>query len=172
MRKAKLGDMDRVVMVGHSQGGAVAYSLANNKEFNSKYKVSNVVTYGAPTANLERQQEDLKNHFNYVAVVNDVDPVPSLTPFRSGDPANRVHIVESDKADAGMDSHGMNIYVDATQRYVGSGYGDDEGVDIDPQVYSSQQEVEGKEEGTGMYTGRNTSRSTSFSRALRENWRW
>ena len=172
MRKAKLDDMDRVVMVGHSQGGAVAYSLANNKEFNSKYKVSNVVTYGAPTANLERQQEDLKNHFNYVAVVNDVDPVPSLTPFRSGDPANRVHIVESDKADAGMDSHGMNIYVDATQRYVGSGYGDDEGVDIDPQVYSSQQEVEGKEEGTGMYTGRNTSRSTSFSRALRENWRW
>ena len=172
MRKAKLDDMDRVVMVGHSQGGAVAYSLANNKEFNSKYKVSNVVTYGAPTANLERQQEGLKNHFNYVAVVNDVDPVPSLTPFRSGDPANRVHIVESDKADAGMDSHGMNIYVDATQRYVGSGYGDDEGVDIDPQVYSSQQEVEGKEEGTGMYTGRNTSRSTSFSRALRENWRW
>ena len=172
MRKAKLDDMDRVVMVGHSQGGAVAYSLANNKEFNSKYKVSNVVTYGAPTANLERQQEDLKNHFNYVAVVNDVDPVPSLTPFRSGDPANRVHIVESDKADAGMDSHGMNIYVDATQRYVGSGYGDDEGVDIDPQVYSSQQEVEGKEERTGMYTGRNTSRSTSFSRALRENWRW
>lgn len=172
MRKAKLGDMDRVVMVGHSQGGAVAYSLANNKEFNSKYKVSNVVTYGAPTANLERQQEDLKNHFNYVAVVNDVDPVPSLTPFRSSDPANRVHIVESDKADAGMDSHGMNIYVDATQRYVGSGYGDDEGVDIDPQVYSLQQEVEGKEEGTGMYTGRNTSRSTSFSRALRENWRW
>ena len=66
----------------------------------------------------------------------------------------------------------MNIYVDATQRYVGSGYGDDEGVDIDPQVYSLQQEVEGKEEGTGMYTGRNTSRSTSFSRALRENWRW
>ncbi len=172
MRKAKLGDMDRVVMVGHSQGGAVAYSLANNKEFNSKYKVSNVVTYGAPTANLERQQEDLKNHFNYVAVVNNVDPVPSLTPFRGGDPANRVHIVESDKADAGMDSHGMNIYVDATQRYVGSGYGDDEGVDIDPQMYSSELEAEGKEEGTGMYTGRNTSRSTSFSRALRENWRW
>ena len=172
MRKAKLGDMDRVVMVGHSQGGAVAYSLANNKEFNSKYKVSNVVTYGAPTANLERQQEDLKNHFNYVAVVNNVDPVPSLTPYRGGDPANRVHVVESDKAEAGMDSHGMNIYVDATQRYVGSGYGDDEGVNIDSQAYSSQQEVSGQEEGTGMYTGRNTSRSTPFSRALRENWRW
>lgn len=172
MRKAKLGDMDRVVMVGHSQGGAVAYSLANNKEFNSKYKVSNVVTYGAPTANLERQQEDLKNHFNYVAVVNNVDLVPSLTPFRGSDPANRVHIVESDKADPGMDSHGMNIYVDATQRYVGSGYGDDEGVNIDSQAYSSQQEVSGQEEGTGMYTGRNTSRSTPFSRALRENWRW
>lgn len=168
MSDAKLDGVNRVVMVGHSQGGAVAYSLANNKEFNNKYKVSNVVTYGAPTANIERQQEDLKNHFNYVAVVNYADPVPSLTPFRSGDPANRVHIVESDKAGAGMDSHGMNIYVDATQRYVGSGYGDDEGVDIDPQMYSSQQEAEGKDEGTGMYTGRNTSKSTPAGRALRE----
>ncbi|WP_083321744.1 DUF6531 domain-containing protein [Rothia sp. HMSC061D12] len=168
MSDAKLDGVNRVVMVGHSQGGAVAYSLANNKEFNNKYKVSNVVTYGAPTANLERQQEDLKNHFNYVAVVNYADPVPSMTPFRGGDPANRVHIVESDKADAGMDSHGMNIYVDATQRYVGSGYGDDEGVDIDPQMYSSQQEAEGKDEGTGMYTGRNTSKSTPAGRALRE----
>ncbi|MBF1680892.1 MAG: type IV secretion protein Rhs, partial [Rothia sp.] len=119
MKDAKLQDVDRVVMVGHSQGGAVAYSLANNKEFNSKYKVSNVVTYGAPTSNLEGQRDDLDHHFNYVAVVNENDVVPGLTPGKQyGEPANRVHVVESDKARGGMDSHGMNIYVDATQRYV------------------------------------------------------
>ncbi|WP_303977649.1 hypothetical protein [Rothia mucilaginosa] len=67
-----------------------------------------------------------------------------------------------------MDSHGMNIYVDATQRYVASGYGDDEGVDIDAQAYSAQQEVQGVEEGTGLYTGRNTSKTTYYNRALRE----
>lgn len=172
MKDAKLQDVDRVVMVGHSQGGAVAYSLANNKEFNSKYKVSNVVTYGAPTSNLEGQRDDLDHHFNYVAVVNENDVVPGLTPGRQyGEPANRVHVVESDKASGGMDSHGMNIYVDATQRYVASGYGDDEGVDIDAQAYSAQQEVQGVEEGTGMYTGRNTSKSSPYGRALRESLR-
>ena len=62
----------------------------------------------------------------------------------------------------------MNIYVDATQRYVASGYGDDEGVDIDAQAYSAQQEVQGVEEGTGLYTGRNTSKTTYYNRALRE----
>lgn len=99
MKDAKLQDVDRVVMVGHSQGGAVAYSLANNKEFNSKYKVSNVVTYGAPTSNLEGQRDDLDHHFNYVAVVNENDVVPGLTPGKQyGEPANRVHVVESDKA--------------------------------------------------------------------------
>ena len=172
MKDAKLQDVDRVVMVGHSQGGAVAYSLANNKEFNSKYKVSNVVTYGAPTSNLEGQRDDLDHHFNYVAVVNENDVVPGLTPGRQyGEPANRVHVVESDKASGGMDSHGMNIYVDATQRYVASGYGDDEGVDIDAQAYSAQQEAQGVEEGTGMYTGRNTSKSSPYGRALRESLR-
>lgn len=169
MRKAELDDVDRVVMVGHSQGGAVAYSLANNKEFNSKYKVSNVVTYGAPTSNLEGQRDDLDHHFNYVAVVNENDVVPGLTPGKQyGEPANRVHVVESDKASGGMDSHGMDIYVDATQRYVASGYGDDEGVDIDAQAYSAQQEAQGVEEGTGLYTGRNTSKSTRFDRVIRE----
>lgn len=172
MDRARLQGVDRVVMVGHSQGGAVAYSLANNKEFNSKYKVSNVVTYGAPTSNLEGQRDDLDHHFNYVAVVNENDVVPGLTPGKQyGEPANRVHVVESDKASGGMDSHGMEIYVDATQRYVASGYGDDEGVDIDAQAYSAQQEVQGVEEGTGMYTGRNTSKSSPRSRALREHLR-
>ena len=172
MDRARLQGVDRVVMVGHSQGGAVAYSLANNKEFNSKYKVSNVVTYGAPTSNLEGQRDDLDHHFNYVAVVNENDVVPGLTPGKQyGEPANRVHVVESDKASGGMDSHGMNIYVDATQRYVGSGYGDDEGVDIDAQAYGAQQETQGVEEGTGMYTGRNTSKSSPYGRALRESLR-
>ena len=172
MDRAHLQGVDRVVMVGHSQGGAVAYSLANNKEFNSKYKVSNVVTYGAPTSNLEGQRDDLDHHFNYVAVVNENDVVPGLTPGKQyGEPANRVHVVESDKASGGMDSHGMNIYVDATQRYVASGYGDDEGVDIDAQAYSAQQEAQGVEEGTGMYTGRNTSKSSPYGRAMRESLR-
>ena len=70
-----------------------------------------------------------------------------------------------------MDSHGMNIYVDANQRYVASGYGDDEGVDIDAQAYSAQQEAQGVEEGTGMYTGRNTSKSSPYGRAMRESLR-
>ena len=171
MRQAELQGVDRVVMVGHSQGGAIAYSLANNKEFNSKYKVSNVVTYGAPTANLEDQRDDLEHHFNHVAVVNEKDVVPALTPGRDHDPANRVHIVESDKAAAGIDSHGMNIYVDATQRYVAGGYGDDEGVNIDSQRYRIQRESEERKDGTGLYTGSNTSKSDAMTRALRENFR-
>ena len=42
LHQAGVMGMDQVVLVGHSQGGSVAYSLANNKEFNSKYKVSSV----------------------------------------------------------------------------------------------------------------------------------
>ena len=62
-------------LVGHSQGGAIAYSAANNDEFNERYSVNQVITFGAPVQNLP----DRGNKTFKVTQVRDWrDPVPGL----------------------------------------------------------------------------------------------
>lgn len=171
MHQADVMGVDQVVLVGHSQGGAVAYSLANNKEFNSKYKVSSVVTYGSPVANLESQREDLQHKFNYVSVVNAQDPVPSLAPQNKAeikDPAQEIHVVESPNVSGVLGPHDMNVYVDATRNNISNGHGYDTAVHLDTGDYVALEDNPNERGGTGLYTGTNTSKSNSITRGAYE----
>lgn len=175
MEQANLSGVDRVIMVGHSQGGAVAYSLANNKEFNSKYKVSNVVTYGAPNMNLGAKNPELRHEFDYVEVANPNDIVPALVPKKPGvplgDPADQTYFVarpgEQEKTIPWFEAHAMTEYVNATEEYVK--HAKAPAVDIDNvEQYSVAHEGQGGELKDGVYTGTNTSDSGPLDRARYE----
>lgn len=175
MEKAGLQGADRVVMVGHSQGGAVAYSLANNKEFNSKYKVSNVVTYGAPNMNLGAKNPELQNEFIYAEVINPNDAVPGFVPSRRDarlyDPADRTYFVarqgEGENLIPWIEAHAMTEYVNATEEYVK--HAKAPAVDItDADQYSVKHEDKEGDLKDGVYTGTNTSRVSAIDRAKYE----
>lgn len=95
---------DRVMLVGHSQGGLAAMSMAEESSSGSfPYKVVNVVTFGSPVG-----QKNVNSEVNVLSLENDSDLVPKLdgrgnptTPnwltLRSksiGDPIS-VHLMES-----------------------------------------------------------------------------
>lgn len=70
MREAGISAEDNVILVGHSQGGLVAAQLAASGE----YRVSDVVTVGAPL-----HQVELPDEVNLVAVEHNEDVIPSLS---------------------------------------------------------------------------------------------
>ena len=154
----------QVVMVGHSQGGAVAYNLANNEEFNKKYHISNVVTYGAPLNNLESQDKSLPHQFDLTQVSHVGDPVPALTPYSVSNPffhpiGNQV-IVNSDSSSLNpMAHHEMSEYEEGAQKYIGK-HSDSPEVAVDSGKYDKSE--------TYLYTGTNTVNENSISRGATE----
>lgn len=70
MREAGITAQDNVILVGHSQGGLVAAQLAASGD----YRVSDVVTVGAPL-----HQVELPAEVNLVAVEHAEDVIPSLS---------------------------------------------------------------------------------------------
>lgn len=70
MREAGISAEDNVILVGHSQGGLVAAQLAASGD----YRVSDVVTVGAPLHQVELPQD-----INLVAVEHAEDVIPSLS---------------------------------------------------------------------------------------------
>ena len=161
MKKEGISSDDQVVLVGHSQGGAVAYNLANNEEFNNKYNVSNVVTYGAPLDNLQGQNKNLPHHFNLTQVENRYDPIPHATPYGmnlSGPEGNKITIESPLESLNPMQYHDMSVYDSATQAYVQS-HQDAPQISVDSA---------GKKAETKLYTGTNTADEDSWSRGMNE----
>lgn len=70
MREAGISAEDNVIMVGHSQGGLVAAQIAASGE----YRVSDVVTVGAPL-----HQVELPEDVHLVAIEHSEDVIPSLS---------------------------------------------------------------------------------------------
>jgi hypothetical protein len=70
MREAGITAQDNVIVVGHSQGGLVAAQLAASGD----YRISDVVTVGAPL-----HQVELPEEVNLVAVEHAEDVIPSLS---------------------------------------------------------------------------------------------
>lgn len=70
MRQAGITAEDNVIIVGHSQGGLIAAQLAASGD----YRVSDVVTVGAPLHQVEIPEE-----VNVVAVEHAEDVIPSLS---------------------------------------------------------------------------------------------
>ena len=164
LNKEKISPDDQVVLVGHSQGGAVAYNLANNEEFNNKYNVSNVVTYGAPIDNLQGQNKNLPHQFNLTQVENRYDPIPSATPyplFSYGKPEGAKITVESSPYEAlsPMHYHDMSVYDRATREYIKNHQNE-------PQISVESGVLEPE---TKLYTGTNTAVENPALRWAEEN---
>ena len=70
MREAGITASDNVILVGHSQGGLIAAQLAASGE----YRVSDVVTVGAPLHHIEIPEE-----VHLVAIEHSEDVIPSLS---------------------------------------------------------------------------------------------
>ena len=164
LNKEKISPDDQVVLVGHSQGGAVAYNLANNEEFNNKYNVSNVVTYGAPIDNLQGQNKNLPHQFNLTQVENRYDPIPSATPyplFSYGKPEGTKITVESSPYEAlsPMHYHDMSVYDRATREYI-KNHQNEPQISVESGVLETE---------TKLYTGTNTAVENPALRWAEEN---
>ena len=163
MKKEGISSDDQVVLVGHSQGGAVAYNLANNEEFNNKYNVSNVVTYGAPLDNLQGQNKNLPHHFNLTQVENRYDPIPHATPYGmnlSGPEGNKITIESPLESLNPMQYHDMSVYDKAVQGNVQ--------IHKIPSEPVIPVETSDMETTTKLYTGTNTADEDSWSRGMSE----
>lgn len=96
-----------VFLMGHSQGGMVAYNTANSTEFAKKYNVKGVYAEGSPLSGLPAKRRDFS-----VAYVEGKEPVPdSLGPRREGKgwtPDERDTVINT--SNSGMDGHAAVEY--------------------------------------------------------------
>ena len=96
-----------VFLMGHSQGGMVAYNTANSTEFAKKYNVKGVYTEGSPLSGLPAKRRDFG-----VAYVEGKEPVPdSLGPRREGKgwtPDERDTVINT--SNSGKDGHAAVEY--------------------------------------------------------------
>ena len=96
-----------VFLMGHSQGGMIAYNTANSTEFAKKYNVKGVYTEGSPLSGLPAKRRDFG-----VAYVEGKEPVPdSLGPRREGKgwtPDERDTVINT--SNSGMDGHAAVEY--------------------------------------------------------------
>ena len=96
-----------VFLMGHSQGGMIAYNTANSTEFAKKYNVKGVYTEGSPLSGLPAKRRDFS-----VAYVEGKEPVPdSLGPRKKGKgwtPDERDTVINT--SNSGMDGHAAVEY--------------------------------------------------------------
>lgn len=96
-----------VFLMGHSQGGMIAYNTANSTEFAKKYNVKGVYAEGSPLSGLPAKRRDFS-----VAYVEGKEPVPdSLGPRREGKgwtPDERDTVINT--SNSGMDGHAAVEY--------------------------------------------------------------
>lgn len=71
--RGRAGAGDRVLLVGHSQGGIVAASLASDPAFRATQRVTHVITAGAPISGFE-----VPAQVSVLTVEHVGDPVPHL----------------------------------------------------------------------------------------------
>ena len=96
-----------VFLMGHSQGGMIAYNTANSTEFAKKYNVKGVYAEGSPLSGLPAKRRDFS-----VAYVEGKEPVPdSLGPRKKGKgwtPDERDTVINT--SNSGMDGHAAVEY--------------------------------------------------------------
>lgn len=122
MNLAGIGPADPVEFVGHSQGGAVALSLAASKEVSERFCVVSVLTAGAPSAAVPGLDVPV------LALENTADVVPSLD-GRAADAKGKhlaIYFDDQELAPGSMygghlgSAHGLETYVAAAHRLHGS----------------------------------------------------
>jgi pimeloyl-ACP methyl ester carboxylesterase len=112
------GPNDRVMLVGHSQGGMVAMRAANDFVTSGKYNVTNVVTAGSPVADMP-----VPSKVQVLFLENSYDLVPHLGPHDNPDLPNRTtatidqQMVTTDPSTSLMDNHSVTaVYGPAAHR--------------------------------------------------------
>lgn len=91
-------DSPRVTLVGHSLGGANAYTLAASGLMPVGH-IEEVITFGAPAVIYEESKDLVNKDFKHTAFANKADPVPRLLgsdPTIVGDMLNLYHDLGSD----------------------------------------------------------------------------
>ena len=86
-RRGRLGAGDAVMLVGHSQGGILAASLASDARFRDGQRVTDVVTFGAPVSRFP-----VPAGVRVLSVEHRQDPVARLDGARSPDRAGWVTV--------------------------------------------------------------------------------
>ncbi|MGN0065842.1 MAG: hypothetical protein ACI379_16525 [Nocardioides sp.] len=119
LREAGLSGKD-IMMVGHSQGGMVATSLASDPAFRDEFNVRHVVSAGSPTA----QVPDLPDSVTGFHLENRGDAVPMLDGEDNPDQPNRVTVKFDGTGSHDIaDNHDIKHYVEGAQAADSSDHG-------------------------------------------------
>ena len=100
-----------VMLVGYSQGGIVAMSLADDPEFHAKYNVTTVVTVGSPVSDYR-----VPDSVEVLSIEHDHDLVPQLDGRKNPDQHNWTTVTTSPHLGQGQqaqDAHSGDVYADA-----------------------------------------------------------
>ncbi|MBM7816377.1 hypothetical protein JOE56_001071 [Brevibacterium paucivorans] len=100
-----------IMLVGYSQGGIVAMSLADDAEFASKYNVTTVVTVGSPVSDYR-----VPDSVEVLSIEHDHDLVPQLDGRKNPDQHNWTTVTTSPHLGTGQqaqDAHSGDVYAEA-----------------------------------------------------------
>lgn len=103
-----------VMMVGYSQGGIVAMSLASDSAFTAQHNVTTVVTVGSPVSDY-RVDESVE----VLSIEHSEDLVPQLDGSINPDEPNWTTVVTDPQLDphqGAHDAHSGDVYADAIER--------------------------------------------------------
>lgn len=104
LEKLAVGDSDRVILIGHSQGGIIASNLAISND----YQVAGLISVGAPIAH-----QDLKVPVISIEHANDL--VPALSGETNPISNNWVTVQNTPEAETIIDAHSMNSYIETAK---------------------------------------------------------
>ena len=107
MRQAGVSPTDPVLLVGHSQGGMVAMTVAKELAGRGTFNVTNVITAGSPVAHIT-----VPRSVHVLAIENDGDFVPHLDGATNPDRTNLTTVTVHHEHDGILDNH------DVTKSYL------------------------------------------------------
>jgi len=109
LRLAGAGSGDRVIFVGHSQGGLIAANLAAEPQ---EYAVSGLVTLGSPVAHLNLGVPT-------VSIQHQQDPIPLLSGIRNPMTESWVTISSGQEFEDLVQAHHISSYAETVSEAVG-----------------------------------------------------
>ena len=104
LEKLKITDSDRLILIGHSQGGIIASNLA----ISGDYQTAGLISVGAPIAH---QELDIP----VVSIEHANDIVPALSGQTNPISETWVTVQNSPEAETIVDAHSMNTYIETAR---------------------------------------------------------
>lgn len=114
LRSAGVSADDPIMLVGHSQGGLVAARLATELAADRQYRVTHLVTAGAPIGSIR-----IPDSVSVLALENAGDPVPQLDGTDNPDRPNWLTVRLPDGGDPATAGHSADSYLAGAPRLAG-----------------------------------------------------